>query len=190
MPPKARYTKEEILDVAYSMVKKHGMQILSARSLAAELGTSTAPIFTAFQSIEEIQCLVIEKAKELYQEKYINEGLKQTPPFKGAGLKYVQFAKDEPELFKVLFMQSDNLDESNATHFLPSGDENAGAVLGAVQGSYGLEGEDARSLYNHLSVYTHGLAVLYAQHRCVFTMEDVSRMLSEIFIALTKEKGI
>ena len=65
MPPKARYTKEQIVDAAYELVRRNGKGYLSARSLAAELGTSTAPIFTAFSSIEELQYAVTERAKAL-----------------------------------------------------------------------------------------------------------------------------
>ncbi|MBR7132733.1 MAG: TetR/AcrR family transcriptional regulator [Clostridia bacterium] len=183
MPPNVKYTKEQITQVAYEMVRKHGMEILTARGLAAELGTSTAPIFTAFQSIEEVQTLVLEKAKQLYVC-YLNAGLQLSPPFKGTGLKYIQFAKDEPELFKLLFMQGDENEE--ITHFFPAADENTATVLNTVKSSYSLNEEKAKKLYNHLSVYTHGLAVLYAQRRCVFTMEDISLMLTEIFNALTK----
>lgn len=183
MPPKGLYTMEQILEIAFETVRKHGMNILTARGLAAELRTSTAPIFTAFKSIEEIQSLVIEKAKQLYVS-YLNAGLQLTPPFKGAGLKYIQFAKDEPELFKLLFMQGDENEE--ITHFFPAPDENTRAVLNALKSSHGLNEEFARRIYNHLSVYAHGLAVLYAQRRCVFTMEDVDLMLTEVFAALVR----
>ena len=183
MPPKAKYTKEQITDVAYEMVRKYGEEILSARNLAAELGTSTAPIFTAFASVEEIRRAVAERAYRLYGN-YLREGLRQTPPFKGTGLKYIQFAKDEPQLFKLLFMRSDETED--VSHYFPSKDENEPLVRGALEESHGMSEEKARKLYNHLSVYAHGLAVLYAQGRCVFTDEDVNRMLSEVFLALSK----
>ena len=185
MPPKAKYTKEQIIDVAYEMVRKYGEEILSARNLAAELGTSTAPIFTAFTSIEEIQVAVANKAKALYCT-YLKEGLQETPPFKGAGLKYIQFAKDEPQLFKMIFMGLVTDDE--ISHYFPQKDENETLVRETVEQNHSLNTEDAMRLYNHLSVYAHGLAVLYAQGRCVFTDEDVSRMLSEVFLALMNQK--
>ena len=185
MPPKAKYTKEQIIEVAFSMVRKDGIDILSARSLASKLGTSTAPIFTAFSSIEEIINSVINKSKELYKT-YLNEGLKQTPPFKGAGIKYIQFAKDEPELFKLLFMAPGNNQE--ATHFMPSNDENAPKVQNALQSSWNIPEDKAKNIYNHLAVYAHGFAVLYAQGSSIFTMDDVCKMLSEVFMALIGDK--
>ena len=182
LPPKARYTREQIIDTAYELVRTRGEAYLSARSLAAELGTSTAPIFTAFESIEALFTEVVARAQALYTE-YINEGLAQTPAFKGAGLQYIRFAKDEPELFKMLFMRADS---GAPSHYFPSGDKNEPQVRGTIEGTYGFDGEQARRIYNHLAVYVHGIAVLYAQGSCIFTDEDVSRMLSEVFMALTK----
>lgn len=183
MPPRRKYTQEQIVEVAYQMVRRDGIGNLTARSLAVELGTSTAPIFTVFNSIEDVHNAVKDRAGMLYM-RYLSEGLEQELPFKGAGLKYVQFAKDEPELFKLLCMQEDQREE---THFLPEREPNTQSILQAIQTVYGMTEEKARRLYNHLSVYTHGLAVLFAQRQCVFTMEDVSRLLTEMFMALKKE---
>ena len=159
------------------------MDILTARGLAAELGTSTAPIFTAFQNIEELENLVFKKARDLYAT-YADEAMNSALPFKECEKKYIQFAKDEPELFKLLFMGSC---DDTPTHFFPSTYEFCDDVLGILESKPAINKEKAFALYNHLSVYAHGLAVLYAQHNCTFTMEDVDRMLSEVFYALTKE---
>ena len=183
MPPKAKYTKEQIVEVAYQMVRRQGKDSLTVRSIAAALGTSTAPIFTGFRSIEELQQCVYEKAVDLYKS-YIQEGLSQPLGFKGSGLKYIQFAKDEPELFKLLCMQEDS---RGVTHFLPEREPHTPQILQTITDDYGLQSEQARRLYNHLSIYTHGLAVLYAQKQCIFTMEDVSRLLTQLYQALRKE---
>ena len=184
MPPKVKFTKERIASVAFDMVRKHGSEFLSARSLAAELGASTAPIFTAFQSIEEVQQAVISKAKELYNS-YINKAFSAELPFKETSMQYIRFAADEPELFKLLFMRA--AENERISHFFPAGDDNAETILDTVKSSYDIEAEKAKRLFNHLSVYVHGIAVLFAQRQCVFTMDDVSLMLTEVFKALLKE---
>lgn len=186
MPPKAKYSREAIGETAYKMVRKHGESFLTARSLAAELGTSTAPIFTAFSGIEEVQRFVTEKAATLFRS-YLEAGLAQALPFKGAGLEYIRFAKEEPELFKLLFMQGS--ESAQPTHYLPTHFAYEPDVRGAVASFHGLNERQAKRLYNHLSVYAHGLAVLFAQRQCVFTMEDAERMLSEVFLALKKEEN-
>ena len=107
-----------------------------------------------------------------------------TPAFKSAGLKYIQFAKDEPELFKMIFMSSD--DEDTEKHYFPWRYRGEREIREGIEASYGYEEERAMKIYNHMSVYAHGLATIYAQGNCVFSDEDVSRMLSEVFLALTK----
>ncbi len=187
MPPKVKYTKEEIADVGFSMVRKHGEEILTARHLAAELGTSTAPIFTAFSCIEELHAAVVERAKACYR-RYAEAGMAMDPPFKGCGLQYIRFAKEEPMLFRMLFMRSGG-ENQTPSHYFPSEYEQEAEVRGTVKAYCDDDGR-ARKLYNHLSVYAHGLAVMYAQGQCAFTDEDVSRMLSEIFAALMRGEKI
>ena len=184
MPPKVKFSKEKIATVAFEMVRKHGIDFLSARSLAAELGSSTAPIFTSFQSIEEVQRSVIDMAKELYNS-YINQALSSELPFKESGMQYIRLAAEEPELFKLLFMRGSESEQYS--HFFPSGDENANAILDIITNNHGISFDKAKKLYNHLSVYVHGIAVLFAQKQFVFTMDDVSEMLSEVFNALIRE---
>ena len=183
MPPKSKCTREQIIETTFRTVRKEGLSSLKARRLAEELGTSTAPIFTAFKSIEEIRDEVVKKANALYGE-YIKEGLKQTPAFKGAGMKYIEFAKDEPELFKIL-----NINKNFIDNFLPAYDDNSPEVMKVLENKYGMSNETAKKLYNHMSVYAFGFASLYAQRMYLFTMEDISRMMSEVYKALEEKFG-
>ena len=183
MPPKSKCTREQITETAFQMVREEGLNCLKARDLAQKLGTSTAPIFTAFNSVDEIRDEVVKKANALYGE-YIKEGLKQTPAFKGVGMKYIQFAKDEPELFKIL-----GINKKFTDNLLPAYDDNSPEVLNVLENKYGMSDEAAKKLYNHMSVYAFGFASLYAQRIYLFTMEDISRMLSEVYTAMAEKFG-
>lgn len=181
MPPKVRYTKEEISQAAYGLVRKYGKDFLTARSLAATLETSTAPIFTAFSSIDEVMESVKEKAFALYSE-YISDGLREPIPFKATGLKYIQFAKDEPELFRLLFMGA-TTNRPNGD-FVPAGDSNSPYVQSALEDFWGINSDKAKRIYNHLSIYCHGIAVLIVQQSARFSDEEIDKMLGEVFLAL------
>ena len=181
MPRKPMYTREEILDCAYQMVRREGIETLSARNLARELDTSVAPIFTAFSSIDELISAVVDRAKALY-DKYVSEGLSESLPFKGAGMKYIEFAKDEPKLFKLLFM-SDNTYPRDTGYF-PSGDSNEASVRGALSLTHGISDPTARNIYNYMSVFVHGLAVTYAGGNGVFSDEELVSTVSQAFYAL------
>ncbi len=185
MPPRVKFTQKEIVDAAYELVRREGGGALSARSLAGELGVSTAPIFTAFESIGALTNAVTARAKECYNA-YIAEGLCDPLPFKGAGRAHIRFAKEEPMLFRFLFIDRES-ENQLPTHYLPASNDNEALVRGTVE-SYGFDTNDAKHIYNHLSVYVHGLAMLYAFGHHVFDDGDIDKMLSEVFFALKERR--
>ncbi len=182
MPPKAKFTKEEIIEAALEIVRNEGFTALTARALGARLGSSARPIFTVFQGMDEIRQAVVDKAKALYRE-YIKRGLSDTPAFKGVGTQYILFSIHEPKLFQLLFMKEhDDVPELSAV--LPMIDENYEAILSSVRDGYNLSHETAEKLYRHLWIYTHGIAALCATKMCRFTGEEISVMMTEVFISL------
>lgn len=66
MPPKAKFTKQKIIDAGMQIVRREGFSALTARALGTELGSSARPIFTIFQNMEEVQQSVVVAAKENY----------------------------------------------------------------------------------------------------------------------------
>ena len=105
MPPKVKITKDEILKAALGIVRKGGAQALNARALADALGCSTQPVFSNYPGMDELRADVDRAAYELYRE-YLATGAKRSdvPKYKAFGLAYIEFAKEEPELFRLLFM--------------------------------------------------------------------------------------
>ncbi len=105
MPPKVKITKDEILKAALGIVRKGGVQALNARALADALGCSTQPVFSNYPGMDELRADVDRTASELYRE-YLASGAKRSdvPKYKAFGLAYIEFAKEEPELFRLLFM--------------------------------------------------------------------------------------
>lgn len=182
MPPKARFTKEEIIFAALSVVRREGMASLTARALAAELGSSARPIFTVFQSMEEVQHEVREAAKAEYND-YVKRGLTDEPAFKGVGMQYIKFAQEEPKLFQLLFM-SELKEEVNLSEVLPVLDENYDTIVKTIRELYRVEEADAWSLYRHLWIYTHGIAALCAAKVCNFSEKEISEMLTEVFVSI------
>lgn len=185
MPPKAKFTREEIIQASLNIIRENGMEALSARALGAKLGSSARPVFTVFQSMEEVQEEVIKKAKSLYAE-YVRKGLEQEPAFKGVGTQYILFAVREPRLFQLLFM-SERKQPPAMANVLPVIDDNYGDILLSVQNGYHLPPDKAEQLYRHLWIYTHGIAALCATNMCAFTAEEINRMVTQAFRGILKE---
>lgn len=184
MPPKAKFTREEIIDTAVSIIRQEGVDALTARELGARLGSSARPVFTLFTSMNEVLEEAVRKAKAIYKS-YVERGLAQPVAFKGVGEAYIRFAREEPKLFQLLFMTEKEgpLEPGNVLEAI---DENFEKILSSVQKPYDLCREDALKLYQHLWVYTHGIATLCATRVCDFPEEEVSGKMTEIFISLLK----
>ena len=185
MPPKCKFTQEEIIEVALDLTRKEGFNALTARGLGAKLGSSPKPIFTIFENMEAVQTEVQKAAKALYAA-YVQIGLQQELAFKGVGTQYILFAIKEPKLFQLLFM-SEQPQKPSVAGILPIIDESYDQILQSVQNGYGLGEKDAENLYRHLWIYTHGIAVLCATNMCSFTAEEISGMMTEVFRSLLKE---
>lgn len=179
MPPKFKFTKEEITQAAVQVTKKQGKTGLTARALAAELGCSVKPIFGLFKNMEEVQQEVWIAANNLYQ-KYLHEEMVsgKYPPYKASGMAYIRFAKEETELFKLLFMcdRSKKEQEMQATQLQP--------IIELIQKNLGLSKERAYLFHMEIWIFVHGMATMIATSYLNWDMDFVSNALTETYSAL------
>ncbi len=176
MPPKAKYTREEIIEKAFEMARQKGIDAVVARELGKELGTSSSPIFTAFKNMEELHQEVRKVAMREF-ESYVSDALNYTPTFKYVGMKMIEFAMKEPKLFQLLYMREHNNDQSYAKMVDELGDTVA-VCIEILQREYSLTKEEADSLFRQVWLQTFGICVLVAGKVCRLTSEEISEMLS------------
>ena len=184
MPPKAKFTRAEIIEAALNIVRTDGYEALTSRALGTYLASSARPIFTVFKNMEEVQQVMIEAAKNLYKE-YVNKGLTAEHPFKGVGTQYILFSVNEPKLFQLLFM-TERPQIPDLSGVLTLIEESYEEILSSLQGDYGISELLAEKLYHHLWIYTHGIATLCATRMCSFTGAEISSMITEVFTSILK----
>lgn len=182
MPPKAKYSREEIISAALAIIERDGEEALTARSLGEELKSSARPIFTVFTNMDEVLTAVAASARGIYTS-MVEEGLKEELPFKGVGKAYIRFAATRPKLFQMLFMK-EQCAYSDKDSVLNGIETNYGKILRSIVECYGFDEETAKEFYFHLWVYSHGIAVLLATNVCKLTPEQVSGMLTEVAASL------
>lgn len=185
MPPKAKFTRNEIVQAALQIVREDGLEAVTTRELGKRLGSSASPIFTVFENIEAVNREIIKAAKAIYKG-YIAEGLKEDLAFRGVGTAYIKFAIVEPKLFQLLFMK-EQPESTDIEHTLMLIDESYEDILNSVKEPYGLQEEEAKRLYQHLWIYTHGIATLCATKVYLFTGEEIQTMITEIFKSLLEK---
>lgn len=178
MPPIPKYTKEEIASVAFELVRENGYDLLTSRDLAQKLNTSTRPIFTAFENMDELKKEIIYKAAALFEEYKTNEIKNgKYPEYKARGMAYIRFAKEEKNLFKLLFMR-DRTNENNIDELSISDEVNV------ITETLSLSTEAATSFHIKMWVVMHGFATMLATGYCDLDFETISNFTSEIYNAI------
>ena len=181
MPPKAKYTREEIVQIALDLVSEKGIGALNARNLGAAMGTSTRPVFTAFKNMNELTEEVKIAAMHRFDEYAKDDPETGVPAFKNVGLQMILFATEQPKLFQLLYMTEneksvsfDNLLESKLVG-------TSQKCIEFIMRDYGLNPEESKLLFRSVWMYTFGIGVLIASKVCRYDEEEVSVMLSQQF---------
>ena len=182
MPPKAKFTKEQITKAALTVVSEKGVQALTAKELGAALGTSTTPIFTAFNSMQEVQDAVMLAAMERFEE-YAHKAAHIKPAFKQVGMQMILFAKEEPKLYQLIFMSSISEAQTFDDIYARLGSV-ADECLDVLQKDYDLSKENAKTLFEHVWIHTFGIGALCATGMCDFSHERIAEMLTQDFTAM------
>ena len=178
MPPKFKFTREEIIQAALDLTRESGIAAVTARGLGAKLGSSVKPIFSLFENMEEVQNEVLKAAEKLSQAR-IRETMEsgQYPPYKASGIAYICFAKEEKELFKLLYMR----DRSRET--FDEGDS-VKPLIEEIQKQTGLSEEDAYRFHLEMWVYVHGIATMIATSYLEWDLDTVSEVLTDAYVGL------
>lgn len=177
MPPKVKVTKEQIIDATFLLVRKEGKDKLHARTIAKALNVSTQPIFSCFHCMDDLIKAVKEKALEVYHQ-YMIEGMKSEKPFKGTGIKYIQFAKDEPHLFRFLFMDNVLQDYKNV---MIESIENQNTQTELIQKVLNCSYQDAKLVQLESWIFVHGIATMIVTQTIHFDDEIISCLLSDFY---------
>lgn len=181
MPPKPKCTREIIARTAFEIVKEDGLSALSVREIGKRLGVSASPIFTVFSGMDEVKQEARELALQEFKE-LVSDYAQYSPAFKKIGMTIVSYGINEPEMFKLLFMQE---------HNEPFGFQNTINDLGdlyfncidLIMSDYKLNKDDATLLFEQMWTLAYGLGSMCAMKVCSFSEEEIGQRLSIAFAA-------
>ena len=178
MPPKVKISKEDIIQTTLRLVQQNGADAINARSIAAALVCSTQPIFSNFTSMEDLHQSVLFAAYGLYSDflqKEVASG--KYPPYKAFGLAYIRFAKEETQLFKLLFM-CDRKSEA----LIPTTDFQQSVEM--IMASCSVSKEVAQMMHLEMWTCVHGIATMIATSFFCPEWELISHMLTDVYQGL------
>ena len=182
MPPKVKFTKDEIIDAALGVARKRGVGAVTAREVARELRVSVGPIFTWFETMDQLRAAIHEQARARYRE-YIERGLAGPIPFLGVGEQYIRFAREEPELYKLLFLTPPGAAGGGAMEALRFSQALARDSLMRI---YNMDAATADRYFRDLWLVVFSFATLIVTDGCPYTDAEMSAVLTEISLSVCK----
>lgn len=172
MPRQARFSKEDIVAAGLRIVRTSGFDAVSARSLGRELGTSSSPMFTMFRDMNEVLGAIRSAVEKTFISRM--DGVTDYfPAFKEFGLRLVNFAREEPNLFQLLFLGKQSRPEIAGSI--------AKECLQTSRQGYDLSAEQADMLFKQMWPLACGIAALCIKHPEDFSDETVSKTLTYHF---------
>lgn len=156
MPPTVRFTRDAVLHAACQLMRREGMEALNARAIARELGGSTQPIFRLFTNMEDLHRELILYVARQFQAHAEADMAQSDSPYIQLCTTYLLYGRDEPELFKLLFMR-DRVSEGQY-----SDQTNFDLVFNIIKKETPLDDETALRFFERTWLFIHGLAVCIA----------------------------
>lgn len=156
MPPTVRFTRDAVLHAACQLMRREGIEALNARAIAKELGGSTQPIFRLFTNMEDLRRELILYVARQFQAHAEADMAQSDSPYIQLCTTYLLYGRDEPELFKLLFMR-DRVSEGQY-----SDQTNFDLVFNIIKKETPLDDETALRFFERTWLFIHGLAVCIA----------------------------
>jgi len=156
MPPTVRFTRDAVLHAACQLMHREGMEALNARAIAKELGGSTQPIFRLFTNMEDLHRELILYVARQFQAHAEADMAQSDSPYIQLCTTYLLYGRDEPELFKLLFMR-DRVSDGQY-----SDQTNFDLVFNIIKKETPLDDETALRFFERTWLFIHGLAVCIA----------------------------
>jgi len=177
VPPKPKFSCEDIITAAFEISREAGIEAVVAREVGRRLETSVSPIFSVFSGMDELRREVYLRARKSCIA-YLRECVRFTPAFKAFGLRWIRFAEEEPHLFRLLFW-SGKLQGRFPESIVEEYPDVMEPLLSEIETGFGLKDEDARRLLQHMLIQANGIATLLLCSEAEFSEEEISRSLSE-----------
>ena len=178
MPPKARITKDRVIDAALAVAREAGWESINARTVAHALNCSTQPVMYHFATIEELKSAAFARADAFHSAYLLNASGNEEQIMLGIGLNYIRFAVEEPNLFRFLF-QSGYAEGNSLLEMIDS--EGLVPVLSAMQQGMHLDFDQTKEVFITLAMFVHGYASILANNSLAFDEKLIAKHLKRVY---------
>lgn len=181
--PKQRITKEMILDTAFTLTREQGFEHVITKEIAERIGCSVQPIYSYYKNMEELKRDLFHRAVVFYSD-FISRNAREEKSFRSVGYAQIQFAREEPHLFWLLFMmKQDSLNSFEDIYEKRSNKK----VTEQIAEEYQIPSELAKALHLNMLVYTHGISSMLVTNSVQLEDVEIRNMLDAAFDAFLRK---
>ncbi|MCZ3759709.1 TetR/AcrR family transcriptional regulator [Lactobacillus gasseri] len=103
MARKKEIDKQRILDAAYKLAVRGGIESLTARNIAKAVNCSTQPIYLEFENMQDLRNQVLARISDELKSNTLQQNFTGEPLI-DLDLSYLYFAKEHVDLFGAMFV--------------------------------------------------------------------------------------
>lgn len=156
--PKQRITKEMVVDAAFEIARKDGIEKATVKTIAEKLGCSVQPIYSYCKNMDGLKNDVAENARTFILAE-VGKTVDRNDLFRSTGHAYIQIAKNEPHIFRMyLFQERKNvssLDDIYCSETNPN-------VSKIIAENLNISISAAKRLHLNMLIYTIGTGTIYS----------------------------
>ena len=178
MPAIAKVTKEMIINAAFEIAREMGAENITARTVSQKLGCSTQPVLYHFKTIEDVRIAAHKKASEFHIDYVTNLNGKYERPMLEVGMRHIQFAVEEKNLFRFLF-HSNYYAGVSLSDWLTG--ENFSSAFSVLKIQAKVDDRQAYRIFSQIFFVTHGIASLLANNAMVYDEAYCKKTLSNAY---------
>jgi len=151
MARKSTFSREDVALAALAVLEQGGTQAVTARRVAKVLHASTAPVYSNFESMEELLAEVRRMGIAMILD-YCRRAWSEDS-FLSMGIGFVRFASEHPQLFRSLYLEpmTTGCDDTDALQELLQDLDHHPHLAGLPQ-------DHKEELFFQASLYTLGIA--------------------------------
>ena len=170
-----------IIEAAFEIAKEMGAENITARTVSQKLGCSTQPVLYHFKTIEDVRIAAHKKASEFHSNYVTNISGKYERPMLEVGMRHIQFAVEEKNLFRFLF-------HSNYYTGVSLSDWLTGKIFDSLfpilRRQAKVDNLQAYSIFSQIFLVTHGIASLLANNAMVYDEAYCVNTLSNAYFGI------
>ena len=178
MPAKVKATKEMIIDAALEVAREDGAENINARTVSQKLGCSTQPIFYHFERVEDLRAAAHKKGIELHINYVTALDGKYERPMLEVGMRHIQAAVEQKNLFRFLF-HSNYFTDVSLSDWLT--EENFSSIFSILKIQAKADKQQAHRIFSQIFLVTHGIASLLASNAMVYDEAYCIKALSNAY---------